>query len=108
VLFDWIFASGKQELVVLLNEFYSDAAASKLPDFSFIEPSCCGQSTTSMHPTGLISDGENLIRDVFSALRAYLTKRAVLKTTSRQLQRRDWIALFTPRLLRMVGMIRFL
>ncbi|KAJ5974697.1 hypothetical protein N7481_011907 [Penicillium waksmanii] len=67
--FDWTFASGNQQLAVPLNEFYSDAAAGTLPDFSFIEPSCCGQGTTSMHPTGLISDGETLIKDVYSALR---------------------------------------
>lgn len=67
--FNWTFASSNQHLAVPLNEFYSDAAAGTLPDFSFIEPSCCGQGTTSMHPTGLISDGENLIKNVYSALR---------------------------------------
>ncbi|KAJ5112525.1 hypothetical protein N7532_000570 [Penicillium argentinense] len=68
--FDWTFTSGNEQLAVPLHEFYADAAAGTLPDFSFIEPSCCGQGTTSMHPTGLISDGESLIKDVYSALRA--------------------------------------
>ncbi|KAJ5117452.1 hypothetical protein N7448_011084 [Penicillium atrosanguineum] len=68
--FDWTFTSGNQGLAVPLDNFYSDAASGKLPDFSFIEPSCCGQGTTSMHPTGLISDGETLIKNVYTALRA--------------------------------------
>lgn len=42
----------------------------KLPEFSFIDPSCCGQGTNSMHPTGLISDGETPIKNVYDALRA--------------------------------------
>lgn len=68
--FDWVFTSGNQNLAVPLDEFYSDAAAGKLPDFSFLEPSCCGVGTTSMHPTGRISDGEALIKNVYDALRA--------------------------------------
>lgn len=68
--FDWVFTSGNEKLGVPFHEFYSDAAAGTLPDFSFLEPSCCGVGTNSMHPSGLISDGETLIRDVYNALRA--------------------------------------
>ncbi|KAJ5702421.1 hypothetical protein N7488_009969 [Penicillium malachiteum] len=69
LFFNWVYTSGNQGLAVPLDDFYSDAASGTLPDFSFIEPSCCGVGTTSMHPTGLISDGETLIRDVYTALR---------------------------------------
>lgn len=68
--FDWTFTSGNTKLAQPLSNFYADASAGKLPEFSFIDPSCCGQGTNSMHPTGLISDGETLIKNVYDALRA--------------------------------------
>lgn len=68
--FDWVFTSGNEDLATPLDNFYSDIKAGTLPDFSFIEPSCCGVGTTSMHPTGLVSDGETLIKNVYDALRA--------------------------------------
>lgn len=68
--FNWTFTSGNEQQAVPLEQFYSDAADGALPVFSFIDPSCCGQGTTSMHPTGLVSDGETLIKDVYDALRA--------------------------------------
>lgn len=68
--FDWTFTSGNQGLAQTVDNFYTDAAAGKLPEFSFIDPSCCGQGTNSMHPTGLISEGETFIKDVYDALRA--------------------------------------
>lgn len=70
LFFDWTFTSGNQKLAVPLPNFYTDAASGNLPEFSFVEPSCCGVGTNSMHPAGLISDGEGLIRDVYNALRA--------------------------------------
>ncbi|KAJ5988527.1 hypothetical protein N7481_003737 [Penicillium waksmanii] len=68
--FDWPFTSGNDKLAVPMKDFYSDAAAGTLPEFSFLDPSCCGTGTNSMHPTGLISDGEKFIKDVYDALRA--------------------------------------
>lgn len=62
--------SGNKDLAQPLSTFYSDAAAGNLPEFSFIDPSCCGVGTNSMHPTGLISDGEAFIKNVYDALRA--------------------------------------
>jgi phospholipase C len=53
-----------------MSQFYVDAAAGNLTSLSFINPSCCGVGTTSMHPTGLISAGEALIKNVYEALRA--------------------------------------
>lgn len=69
LFYNWTFTSNNQGLAVPLSDFYSDTASGKLPDFSFIEPSCCGIGTNSMHPTGLISNGEDLIRDVYNAVR---------------------------------------
>lgn len=68
--FEWTKTSGNQDLAQPLTSFYSDAAAGNLPEFSFIDPSCCGVGTNSMHPTGLISDGETFIKNVYDALRA--------------------------------------
>lgn len=68
--FNWTFTSGNENLAVPLEQFFFDAGSGSLPDFSFIEPSCCGEGTNSMHPTGLVSDGEKLIENVYDALRA--------------------------------------
>ncbi|KAJ5084227.1 Phosphoesterase [Penicillium alfredii] len=68
--FDWTFTSGNTDKAQPLESFYADAAAGKLPEFTFIDPSCCDSGTNSMHPTGLISKGEALIKDVYDALRA--------------------------------------
>ncbi|KAJ5730300.1 uncharacterized protein N7483_004808 [Penicillium malachiteum] len=68
--FDWTFTSNNTHLAQPLKNFHSDAAAGTLPEFSFIDPSCCGQGTNSMHPTGLISDGEAFIKEVYDSLRA--------------------------------------
>ncbi|KAJ5088006.1 hypothetical protein N7456_011622 [Penicillium angulare] len=68
--FDWTFTSGNTGLAQPLKSFYDDAAAGALPEFSFIDPSCCDQSTNSMHPTGLVSKGETFIKSVYDALRA--------------------------------------
>ncbi|KAJ5329286.1 hypothetical protein N7452_009676 [Penicillium brevicompactum] len=68
--FDWTFTSNNTDKAEPLNNFYADAKAGSLPEFSFIDPSCCGVGTNSMHPTGLVSEGETLIKNVYDALRA--------------------------------------
>ncbi|OQE19685.1 hypothetical protein PENFLA_c018G03467 [Penicillium flavigenum] len=68
--FDWTFTSGNSDKAVPLDNFYADAAAGTLPEFSFVDPSCCGVGTNSMHPTGLVSEGEALIKDVYDAVRS--------------------------------------
>lgn len=68
--FQWTYSSGNLDKAQPMISFYNDAAAGNLPEFSFIDPSCCGQGTNSMHPSGLISDGETFIKDVYDALRA--------------------------------------
>lgn len=68
--FNWTITSGNKGLAQPMTSFYADAANGTLPEFSFIDPSCCGVGTNSMHPTGLISDGEIFIKNIYDALRA--------------------------------------
>ncbi|KAL2812236.1 phosphoesterase [Aspergillus cavernicola] len=68
--FNWTYATNNQDKIVPLANFYDDAAAGALPELTYINPSCCGVGTTSMHPSGLISDGETLIKSVYDALRS--------------------------------------
>jgi len=53
-----------------MTQFYTDALAGNLPTFSYLNPSCCGVGTTSMHDSGLVSDGEAFMRQVYESLRA--------------------------------------
>jgi phospholipase C len=68
--YKWTYASNMTDNIVYMDSFYADAAAGTLPQFAYINPSCCDVGTNSMHPTGKISDGEQLIKDVYEALRA--------------------------------------
>lgn len=68
--YNWTYNSGNYDNIVPLANFYTDAAAGNLTDFSFLNPSCCGVGTNSMHPSGLVSDGEALIRNVYQSLRS--------------------------------------
>ncbi|PYH88941.1 phosphoesterase superfamily protein [Aspergillus ellipticus CBS 707.79] len=68
--FDWTYTSNHTDLVRPLEHFYTAAAAGHLSEFTYINPSCCGVGTNSMHPSGRISDGEKLIKSVYEALRA--------------------------------------
>ncbi|KAL4903924.1 hypothetical protein BDW74DRAFT_35448 [Aspergillus multicolor] len=68
--YNWTYTSGNDDKIVPLSQFYTDAAAGNLTELTYINPSCCGVGTTSMHPSGLISDGESFIKSVYDALRA--------------------------------------
>ncbi|CAK4034210.1 phosphoesterase [Lecanosticta acicola] len=68
--YNWTYTSGNTKLVQPMSQFYADAANGSLPEFTFLNPSCCGVGTSSMHPTGLVSDGERLIKNIYEALRA--------------------------------------
>ena len=67
--FKWTYDSNNTDRVVFMDQFYADAKAGELPQLAYINPSCCGVGTNSMHPTGRVSDGEQLIKDVYEALR---------------------------------------
>lgn len=66
----WTQATNNSDKVVPITQFYTDALAGNLPAFSYLNPSCCGIGTTSMHDSGLISDGEAFIKKVYESLRA--------------------------------------
>ena len=66
----WTKSSNSTSQIQPLPNFYIDAAAGRLPELSYINPSCCGVGTNSMHPKGLISDGQALIKKVYEGLRA--------------------------------------
>ncbi|PLN81641.1 phosphoesterase [Aspergillus taichungensis] len=68
--FDWTWSSFNALKAKPFSSFYKAAEKGELPDFTYLNPSCCGKGTNSMHPTGLISDGETLLKDVYDALRA--------------------------------------
>lgn len=70
MVFNGSYTSDNSTLVPPLDSFYTDAAAGELSEFTIIGPSCCGVRTTSMHPRGLIPDGEGLIKAVYKGLRA--------------------------------------
>ena len=68
--FQSTYDAGREGDIVDLAQFFVDAKAGNLTSLSFLNPSCCGVGTTSMHPAGLISAGEALIKQVYEALRA--------------------------------------
>lgn len=68
--YTWTTTNKKTDHIVDISQFYTDAAAGTLPNLTYINPSCCGVGTTSMHPSGLISDGEAFLKNVYEALRA--------------------------------------
>lgn len=70
LFFSWTYASNNTDLVQPIANYYTDAAAGQLPEFTVVGPSCCDVGTNSMHPLGLVSDGEQIIKDVYEALRA--------------------------------------
>ena len=68
--YTWTKDSNKTSKIVHMDEFYADALAGSLPQFSYLNPDCCGVGTTSMHPAGLVSDGEAYIKKIYEALRS--------------------------------------
>lgn len=68
--YTWTYDNNKTDHIVSMDEFYADAASGNLPALTYLNPNCCGVGTTSMHPAGLISDGEQYLKDVYEALRA--------------------------------------
>jgi phospholipase C len=71
LFYNWTIATGKSKTnVKALEHFFQDAYLGELPQYSYINPSCCDIDTNSMHPTGPISTGEVLIKQIYDALRA--------------------------------------
>ncbi|CAI7658098.1 unnamed protein product [Penicillium manginii] len=69
LFFNWTATNAKSNVVPMEN-FYQDAYLGLLPQLSYINPSCCGLNTNSMHPSGNVSFGQVLVKQVYDALRA--------------------------------------
>jgi phospholipase C len=66
--YNWTLATGKYKTnIAPLDQFYADAAAGTLPQFTYINPECC--SYQSFHPPSPITLGENFIKGIYEAVR---------------------------------------
>jgi phospholipase C len=66
--YEWTLSSGASETnVVPIDQFYADAKAGKLPQFTYINPECC--SYQSFHPPSPVTLGENFIKGIYEAVR---------------------------------------
>ncbi|OCK76453.1 PLC-A protein [Lepidopterella palustris CBS 459.81] len=69
LFYSWTVSSGKNATNVKpLSQFYADAKAGTLPQFTYINPECC--SYDSFHPPSPITLGENFIKSIYEALRS--------------------------------------
>jgi phospholipase C len=66
MFYEWTAKNGKEN-VVPISQFYSDAKAGALPQFTWINPECC--SYMSMHPPSPINMGENFVKSIYEAVR---------------------------------------
>ncbi|KAL4754345.1 hypothetical protein BDW72DRAFT_200824 [Aspergillus terricola var. indicus] len=69
LFFNWT-ANNAQSSVVPIENFYQDAYLGLLPQLSYINPSCCDLDTNSMHPSGNVSFGQVLVKQIYDAVRA--------------------------------------
>ncbi|KAL1961977.1 hypothetical protein VTN77DRAFT_712 [Rasamsonia byssochlamydoides] len=68
LFFNWTAQNRKQNVVPVEN-FFQDAYLGLLPQLSYINPSCCGLDTNSMHPTGNVSFGQVFVKQIYEAVR---------------------------------------
>ncbi|KAF7299013.1 Phosphatidylglycerol specific phospholipase C [Mycena indigotica] len=55
--------------IVPIENFFQDAFLGLLPQLSYLNPSCCGVNTNSMHPDGNVSYGQVFTKQVVDAVR---------------------------------------
>ncbi|KAI9570697.1 extracellular phospholipase C [Boletus coccyginus] len=66
--YNWTYASGRSKTNVLpIAQFFADAKAGTLPQFTWINPECCLYD--SMHPPSPINMGEAWTKSIYEALR---------------------------------------
>lgn len=66
--YEWTATSGANVTNIKpLDDFYADAKAGILPQFTYINPECC--SYQSFHPPSPITLGENFIKGIYEAVR---------------------------------------
>jgi len=68
LFFNWT-AQNARGSVVPVENFFQDAYTGQLPALSYINPSCCGANTNSMHPSGNVSYGQAFVKQIYEALR---------------------------------------
>src|SRR5436305_5344644 len=68
LFYTWTVTSGNTDKIKPLAQFYDDAKAGKLPQFTYLNPECC--SFDSFHPPSAISVGEGFIKGIYEALRS--------------------------------------
>ena len=68
LFFNWT-AANAQSNVVPIENFFQDAYLGLLPQLSYLNPSCCGLDTNSMHPSGNVSFGQAFIKQIYDAVR---------------------------------------
>ncbi|KAG8219154.1 extracellular phospholipase C [Butyriboletus roseoflavus] len=67
--YEWTYTSGRSETHVQpIAQFFADAKAGTLPQFTWINPECC--SYDSMHPPSPVNMGEAWTKSVYEALRS--------------------------------------
>ncbi|KAL1969805.1 hypothetical protein VTN77DRAFT_7314 [Rasamsonia byssochlamydoides] len=68
LFYRWTVESGAARTNVKpIAQFYEDAAAGTLPQFTYINPECC--TWESFHPPSPVSVGEGFVKGVYEALR---------------------------------------
>lgn len=66
--YEWTLSSGASETnIAPLKDFFADAKAGTLPQFTYINPECC--SYDSYHPPSPVSMGEDFIKSIYEAVR---------------------------------------
>ncbi|KAF9515743.1 hypothetical protein BS47DRAFT_743213 [Hydnum rufescens UP504] len=69
LFYSWTASSGAtQTNVKTLGQFYMDARAGTLPQFTYINPECC--KLQSFHPSSSAYDGQIFLKTIYEALRS--------------------------------------
>ncbi|KAJ7784864.1 phosphoesterase family-domain-containing protein [Mycena maculata] len=68
LFYTWTEANAANNIVPIEN-FFQDAYLGVLPQLSYLNPSCCGTNTNSMHPTGNVSYGQVFVKQIYDAVR---------------------------------------
>lgn len=69
LFYSWTVSSGANMTNVKpLTQFYTDAEAGTLPQFTYINPECC--NVQSFHPPSSMTDGQIFVKSIYETLRA--------------------------------------
>ncbi|KAL4905461.1 phosphoesterase [Aspergillus multicolor] len=68
LFYTWTASSEQgRNAIKTIDQFYTDAAAGNLPQFTWINPECC--SYTSFHPPSPTDLGEGFVKSIYEAIR---------------------------------------